>query len=137
MEAAVESAMEENDLKAVLVRVTQNGEEVATVVRGESITGVPATEEMYFRNGAVASSYLATVLLQLVDEDVVELDDTIEVAPNLLTSMLLTVMVIVVTICQGAAGKGNKDVYRNYERGGLPNGTHAAELPEAQRLPVP
>jgi hypothetical protein len=31
VEAAVESAMEENDLKAVLVRITQNGEEVATV----------------------------------------------------------------------------------------------------------
>ncbi len=78
VEAAVESAMEENDLKAVLVRVTQNGEEVATVVRGESMTGVPATEDMHFRNGAVAISYLATVLLQLVDEDVVELDDTID-----------------------------------------------------------
>ena len=78
VEAAVESAMEKNDLKAVLVRVIQNGEEVATVARGESMTGVPATEEMHFRNGAVAISYLATVLLQLVDEDVVELDDTID-----------------------------------------------------------
>jgi CubicO group peptidase (beta-lactamase class C family) len=78
VEAAVESAMEENDLKAVLVRITQNGEVVATVVRGESMTGVPATEDMHFRNGAVAISYLATVLLQLVDEGVVELDDTID-----------------------------------------------------------
>jgi CubicO group peptidase (beta-lactamase class C family) len=78
VEAAVESAMEENDLKAALVRVTQNGEEVATVVRGESMTGVPATEDMHFRSGAVAISYLGTVLLQLVDEDVVELDDTID-----------------------------------------------------------
>jgi D-alanyl-D-alanine carboxypeptidase len=78
VEAAVQSAMEKNDLKAVLVRVTQNGEEVATVVRGESMTGVPATEEMHFRNGAVAISYLGTVLLQLVDEEVVELDDTID-----------------------------------------------------------
>jgi CubicO group peptidase (beta-lactamase class C family) len=78
VEAAVESAMEENDLKAVLVRVTQNGEEVATVVRGESMTGVPATEEIHFRNGAVAISYLATVLLQLDDEGVVDMDDTID-----------------------------------------------------------
>ena len=70
--------MEKNDLKAVLVRVTQNAEEVASVVRGESMTGVPATEDMHFRNGAVAISYLATVLLQLVDEDVVELDDPID-----------------------------------------------------------
>jgi D-alanyl-D-alanine carboxypeptidase len=78
VEAAVESAMEKNDLKAALVRVTQNGDEVATVVRGESMTGVPATEDMHFRNGAVAFSYLGTVLLQLVDEGVVELDDTLD-----------------------------------------------------------
>jgi D-alanyl-D-alanine carboxypeptidase len=76
--AAAERAMKENHLKAVLVRVTQNGEEVATVVRGESMTGVPATEEMHFRNGAVAISYLGTVLLQLVDEGAVGLDDTID-----------------------------------------------------------
>jgi hypothetical protein len=47
VEAAVESVMEKNDLKAVLVRVTQNGKEVATVVRGESMTGVPATESLF------------------------------------------------------------------------------------------
>jgi len=76
--AAAERAMEENNLKAVLVRVTQDGEEVATVALGESMTGVPATEEMHFRNGAVAFSYLGTVLLQLVDEGVVELDDTLD-----------------------------------------------------------
>jgi CubicO group peptidase (beta-lactamase class C family) len=78
VEAAVESAMEKNDLKAALVRVTQNGEEVATVVRGESMTGVPATEDMHFRSGAVAISYLATVLLQLVDEGAVGFDDPID-----------------------------------------------------------
>ena len=76
--AAAERAMEEHGLKAVLVRVTQDGEEVATVALGESMTGVPATEEMHFRNGAVAISYLGTVLLQLVDEGEVELDDTID-----------------------------------------------------------
>jgi D-alanyl-D-alanine carboxypeptidase len=76
--AAAERAMEEHDLKAALVRVTQDGEEVATVALGESMTGVPATEEMHFRNGAVAISYLGTVLLQLVDEGEVELDDTID-----------------------------------------------------------
>jgi D-alanyl-D-alanine carboxypeptidase len=76
--AAAEKAMKDNHLKAVLVRVTQNGEEVANVALGESMTGVPATEEMHFRNGSVAFSYLGTVLLQLVDEGEVELDDTID-----------------------------------------------------------
>ena len=78
VEAAAKSAMEKNNLKAVLVRVTQNGEEVATVALGESMTDVPATEEMHFRNGAVAISYLGTVLLQLEDEGVVDMDDTID-----------------------------------------------------------
>src|SRR5918995_6324992 len=76
--SAAERAMKDNHLKAVLVRVTQDGEEVATVALGESMTGVPATEEMHFRNGAVAFSYLGTVLLQLVDEGKVALDDTID-----------------------------------------------------------
>jgi len=94
VEAAVESAMEKNHLKAVLVRVTQNGEEVATVVRGESMT-VPATEDMHFRNGAVAISYLATVLLQLVDEGEVDLDDTIDTwLPDLLASDRITLRML-------------------------------------------
>src|SRR3712207_9541216 len=64
--------------KAVLVRVTEGTEEVATFAMGESMTGVPATVDMHFRNGAVAISYLGTVLLQLVDEGKVGLDDTID-----------------------------------------------------------
>ncbi len=39
------------------------------------MTGVPATTQMHFRNGAVAISYLSTVLLKLVDRKVVSLDD--------------------------------------------------------------
>ena len=70
--------MERNHLIAVLVHITQNAQEVATVVRGESMTGVPATEDMHFRTGAVAISYLATVLLQLVDEGAVGLDNTFD-----------------------------------------------------------
>jgi CubicO group peptidase (beta-lactamase class C family) len=76
--AATERAMKENHLKAALVRVTKDGKEVATLARGESMIGVPATEAMHFRNGAVAISYLGTILLQLVDEGKVELDETID-----------------------------------------------------------
>ena len=94
--AAAEKAMKDNHLKAVLVRVTQDGEEVATVALGESMTGVPATEEMHFRNGAVAFSYLGTVLLQLVDEGVVELDDTIdEWLPKALASDRITLRMLI------------------------------------------
>jgi D-alanyl-D-alanine carboxypeptidase len=73
--AAAKRAMEKYHLKAVLAKVTKGSEELATVAMGESMTGVPATPEMHFRNGAVAISYLGTVLLQLVDEGKVGLDD--------------------------------------------------------------
>ena len=76
--AAAKRAMEKYHLKAVLARVTKGTEEMATVAMGESMTGVPATADMHFRNGAVAISYLGTVLLQLVDEGKVGLDDTID-----------------------------------------------------------
>ena len=76
--AAAKRAMEKYHLKAVLAKVTKGTEEMATVAMGESMTGVPATADMHFRNGAVAISYLGTVLLQLVDEGKVGLDDTID-----------------------------------------------------------
>jgi CubicO group peptidase (beta-lactamase class C family) len=41
------------------------------------MTGVPATTDMHFRNGAVAISYVSTLLLQLVDEKKVSLDDKV------------------------------------------------------------
>ena len=42
------------------------------------MTGVPATTAMHFRNGAVAFSYLGTLLMEFVDEHKVKLDDTID-----------------------------------------------------------
>lgn len=71
----VRSRMADDHLRAVIVRVTIDGKEVLTEALGESITGVPATADMHFRNGAVAISYVATLLLQLVDENRVSLDD--------------------------------------------------------------
>lgn len=71
-------------LRAVIVRVTVGGAEVATVAFGESMTGVPATADMHFRNGAVAIAYLATLMLRFVDEGRLGLDDPIDAwAPDL------------------------------------------------------
>jgi CubicO group peptidase (beta-lactamase class C family) len=39
---------------------------------------VPATTDMHFRNGAVAFFYVATLLLRLVDQNVVTLDDPLD-----------------------------------------------------------
>jgi D-alanyl-D-alanine carboxypeptidase len=94
--AATKRAMEKYHLKAALVRVTEGTEEVATVAMGESMTGVPVTVEMHFRNGAVAISYLGTVLLQLVDEGKVGLDDTFdEWLPNALASEKVTLRMLI------------------------------------------
>ena len=71
----VRDTMAQAHLKAVIVRVTVDGKEVVTQAVGESMTGVPATTDMHFRNGAVAISYVSTLLLKLVDENKVSLDD--------------------------------------------------------------
>ncbi len=75
--ALASEAMTASDLKAVILRVTIDGEEVVTTALGESMAGVPATTDMHFRNGAVAISYVSTLLLILVDRGVVGLDDPI------------------------------------------------------------
>lgn len=71
----IEKAMVDDHLRAVIVRITKDGENVLTQAWGESMPGVPATTDMHFRDGAVAISHVATVLLQLADEGVVNLDD--------------------------------------------------------------
>jgi len=73
--AFVEQTIDEQHLRAVIVEVTKSREPVISAAFGETMSGVPATVDMHFRNGAVAISYVATVLLQLVDEGTVSLDD--------------------------------------------------------------
>lgn len=75
--AIVRDTMAEAHLKAVIVRVTVDGKEVVTRAVGDSMTNVPAATNMHFRNGAVAISYVSTLLLILVDENTVRLDDTL------------------------------------------------------------
>lgn len=62
-------------LRSVIVRVSVDGKEIVTEAVGDSMTGVPASTDMHFRNGAVAISYVATLLLKLVDEHKLSLDD--------------------------------------------------------------
>ena len=74
IENIVRSSMAVNHLKAVIVQVRTNGTEVYTDALGDSMTGVPATQDMHFRNGAMAFTYMATLLLELVDQKKVTLD---------------------------------------------------------------
>jgi len=71
----VRDTMAQAHLKSVIARVTVDGKEIVTQAVGDSMTGVPATTSMHFRNGAVAFSYVSTLLLKLVDEKKVSLDD--------------------------------------------------------------
>jgi CubicO group peptidase (beta-lactamase class C family) len=73
----VRNMMAQAHLKAAIVRVTVDGKEIVTQAVGDSMTGVPATTDMHFRNGAVAISYVSTLLLKLVDEKKLSLDDTL------------------------------------------------------------
>ncbi len=47
-------AMKEYNLKALIVQVTAGGSQLYTEALGESMSGVPATPAMHFRNGAMA-----------------------------------------------------------------------------------
>ena len=77
IEGVVRSTMEGSHLKSVIVKVTVDGETVVEQAWGESMTGVPATTDLHFRNGAIAISYVATLLLQLVDDGEISLDDKV------------------------------------------------------------
>jgi len=71
----VRKMMDEYKLKAVIYRVTIDGKNIVTAALGESMTGVPASTDMHFRNGSVAESYIANLLLQLGEEGKISLDD--------------------------------------------------------------
>ncbi|MGV6826748.1 MAG: serine hydrolase domain-containing protein [bacterium] len=75
--AHINTAMERHGLNSTLVRITIGRKEVLTAALGESQPGVPATTSMHFHNGAVAISYLSTLLLQLADRGEIDLDEPI------------------------------------------------------------
>jgi CubicO group peptidase (beta-lactamase class C family) len=75
LSALTRQAITQYHLKALLVRVTSGGRPVYTAALGDSMTGVPATLDMHFRNGAMAFTYMSTLLLELVDQGKVRLSD--------------------------------------------------------------
>ncbi len=76
--AIVQESKDALHLKAVLVQVQVGDDVVVSEAYGESLTGMPATTAMHFRNGAVAFAYVSNLLLQYVDDGLVTLDDTID-----------------------------------------------------------
>jgi CubicO group peptidase (beta-lactamase class C family) len=75
--AIVRKGMKTYHLRAVIVRVTKGDKVITTQAFGPSMTGLPATPAMHFRNGAIAFAYVATLLMEYVDEHKVSLNDTI------------------------------------------------------------
>ncbi len=73
--AIAQEAMKQYDLHAVIFSVWMGNQNIVTTALGQSMTGVPATTQMHFRNGSIAIAYLTTLLLQLVDQRRVRLDD--------------------------------------------------------------
>lgn len=69
--------MAADHVRGMIVRVTQNGQNVFTGAMGDSMFGVPVTTDMQFRNGAMAFSYDATILLKMAEQGKVRLDDTV------------------------------------------------------------
>jgi CubicO group peptidase (beta-lactamase class C family) len=77
IDALIRDAIARHGIKAAIAQATVNGRPVITKAYGRSMTGVPTTTKMHFRNGAVAISYMSTLLLRLVDERKVKLDDKV------------------------------------------------------------
>jgi len=80
----VRTAMARSHLKAVIVQVRSNGRNIFTGAFGDSMAGVPATPDMHFRNGALAFTYMSTLLLEFVDQKKVTLQTKLsKYFPNL------------------------------------------------------
>jgi CubicO group peptidase (beta-lactamase class C family) len=75
IDAIVREGMAKHELKAVLAGFAVDSQPISLSAWGESMTGVPATPAMHFRNGAVAIAYIGTVLLQLHDRGTLGIDD--------------------------------------------------------------
>jgi CubicO group peptidase (beta-lactamase class C family) len=77
LKTIADDAMKRYDLKSLIVQVRYNGKNAYTEAFGDSMTGVPATPHMHFRNGAMALTYMSTMLLELIDQRPTEvsLDD--------------------------------------------------------------
>lgn len=68
-------AMKRYHLKGMIVQVRRDGQNVYFRAMGESMTGVPVTTAMHFRNGAMAFTYMSTLLLVMVDQHKARLND--------------------------------------------------------------
>lgn len=65
------------DLTSLVAQVRIDGEEVATVALGDSMSGIPVTADGRFRNGSVAIMYMAATMLAMADAGLLDIDEPI------------------------------------------------------------
>jgi CubicO group peptidase (beta-lactamase class C family) len=68
IQAIVDAAFKTDHIKGIIVQVRCGGKNIYLKAAGESMTGVPVNTNMHFRNGAMAFTYMSTMLLELVDQ---------------------------------------------------------------------
>jgi CubicO group peptidase (beta-lactamase class C family) len=68
IQSIVDNAIKGNHVKGIIVQVRYGGKDLYLKAAGESMTGVPVTTNMHFRNGAMSFTYISTMLLELVDQ---------------------------------------------------------------------
>ncbi len=113
IESIVRGFIAKNHLKAAIVQVRSNGSSVYTGAFGDSMTGVPATTDMHFRNGALAFTYMATLLLEFVDQKKVTLDTKLSAFfPQLPRSSQVTLKDLA-QMTSGYADYVYQDVFQN------------------------
>ena len=75
VDGLVRDALAQHGVRAAIVQVKIAGRPVLKKAYGQSAAGVPASTQMNFRNGTVATAYMSTLLLRLADRGKVDLDD--------------------------------------------------------------
>ena len=75
VQAVVKQFVQQNDLRAALLRIDLRNRTLARVAAGESMVGVPANLRMNLRIGSIAIPYEIDVLLQLQDAGKLSLDE--------------------------------------------------------------
>ena len=73
----LQEQIDRHALQSLLVEVRVDGEPVLTEVYGDAMTGVPATLDGRFRNGAVALTYVAALVLRLAEDGEIDIDTPI------------------------------------------------------------
>lgn len=76
--ALVRETFDDARLGSITVEVWRDGDPVVVGSLGDSLPGIPATTGMYHPIGNISATFLTTVFLQLVDEDILAVDDTLD-----------------------------------------------------------